>query len=145
MPSCFPLILGGVNILLLLNNNNSKIKNSYKALYDIWGFEKSSVQKISKKNKEKMSRMDHLYVPGKEVIHFTPDKGKAWESSSYNYKLLVSINEDSEVWAEIDSDSHLNLISEDYYFYLANNTKITYKLHFLVWVVNLNPNIHRLC
>jgi hypothetical protein len=32
---------------------------------------------------------------------------------------LVSINEDSEVWAEIDSDSHLNLITEDYYFYLA--------------------------
>ncbi len=73
-----------------------------------------------------MSRMDHLYVPGKEVIHFTPDKGKAWESSSYNYKLLVSINEDSEVWAEIDSDSHLNLITEEYYFYLANNTQITY-------------------
>ena len=100
MPSCFPLILGGVNILFLLNNNNSKIKNSYKALYDIWELEKSSVQKINKKNKEKMSRMDHLYVPGKEVIHFTPDKGKAWESSSYNYKLLVSSNEDSEVWAE---------------------------------------------
>ncbi len=30
------------------------------------------------------------------------------------------------MWAEIDSDSHLNLITEDYYFYLANNTKITY-------------------
>jgi hypothetical protein len=60
MPSCFPLILGGVNILFLLNNNNSKIKNSYKALYDIWELKKFSVQKINKKNKEKMSRMDHL-------------------------------------------------------------------------------------
>ncbi len=66
-------------------------------------------KKLARKAKKKMSRMDHLYVPGKEVIHFTPDKGKAWESSSYNYKLLVSINEDSEVWAEIDSDSHLIL------------------------------------
>ena len=32
IPNCLPLILGGVNILFLLNNNNSKIKNSYKAL-----------------------------------------------------------------------------------------------------------------
>ena len=40
--------------------------------------------------------------------------------------MPVFVNKDEETFAEIDSDSHINLISEDYFNFLSKNTKIEY-------------------
>jgi hypothetical protein len=67
---------------------------------------------------KKAAKRDQL---GSPVIHYEPKDGLANLSTSYNYTLPVSINKDEETFAEIDSDSHINLISEDYFHFLSKN------------------------
>ena len=68
-PHVFPLILLVLNITMFLYKNLTKIKKTYDAIYQIW-FEKSAVQKLSKKEK---IRNDILYVTGKDINPFNPD------------------------------------------------------------------------
>ena len=72
---------------------------------------------------KKVAKRDQL---GSPVIHYEPKGGLANLSTSYNYTLPVSINKDEETFAEIDSYSHINLISEDYFHFLSKNTRIEY-------------------
>jgi len=54
---------------MFLYKNLTKIKKTYDAIYQIW-FEKSAVQKLSKKEK---IRNDILYVNGKDINPFNPE------------------------------------------------------------------------
>jgi hypothetical protein len=62
---------------------------------------------------------DHLES---EDLRFKPGAGRRFFNPSesggvhtYNYKVRISINLQKPVYAEIDSDSHLSLISESYF------------------------------
>jgi len=61
-----PLVL---NITMFLYKNLTKIKKTYDSIYQIWS-EKSSVQKLSKKEK---IRKDISYVTGKDINPFNPE------------------------------------------------------------------------
>ena len=68
-PHVFPLILLVLNITMFLYKNLTKIKKTCDSIYQIW-FEKSAVQKLSKKEK---IRNDISYVTGKDINPFNPD------------------------------------------------------------------------
>jgi len=47
-------------------------------------------------------------------------------AAQFNYKVKVRINDDDYVIAEIDTDSHICLINEEYFLELAKNTEIEF-------------------
>ncbi len=57
------------------------------------------------------------------VIDLDPDIEKQ-KPSTYNYKVKVRVENDDHVVAEIDSDSHISLISEEYYNHLIRENTV---------------------
>ena len=78
----------------------------------------------------KKFQTDHLededlkFTPGARRRFFNPSESGGVHT--YNYKVRISINLQKPVHAEIDSDSHLSLISEAYFKNLKKRTKIHY-------------------
>ncbi len=60
------------------------------------------------------AQKDHFYDVESDVIDLRAELG-AEAATRFNYKVEVKINDDSLVLAEIDTDSHISLISEDYF------------------------------
>ncbi len=50
----------------------------------------------------------------------TPDNEDTTHPSQYNFKVPIQVNGDAFVNAELDSDSHISLISDKYYEKLLN-------------------------
>ncbi len=46
--------------------------------------------------------------------------------TNFNYKVKIKVEDDSFVIAELDSDSHISLMSESYFNRLSELTKIKY-------------------
>jgi hypothetical protein len=57
------------------------------------------------------------------VIDLDPDMERQ-QQSTYNYKVKVRVENDDHVVAEIDSDSHISLISEEYYEHLVRQNPV---------------------
>jgi len=73
---------------------------------------------------DNLENEDLRFKPGVGRKYFAPsDAGGVF---TYNFKIRVSINLQKPVYAEIDSDSHLSLISESYFKILKKRSKIMY-------------------
>jgi len=73
---------------------------------------------------EHLENEDLRFRPGEQRRIFTPSE--AIKVRTYNFKVRVSINLQKPVFAEIDSDSHLSLISDTYFKILKKRTKINH-------------------
>ncbi len=62
-----------------------------------------------------------------DLIYFDPDDENVQEASKYNYKIKCIVNNDSPVFAELDSDSHISILSEAYF----RRIKKLFELEFL--------------
>jgi hypothetical protein len=66
--------------------------------------------KIDKKS-EKFAKNDLLFKKDSEVFKFEPDFEDPTHPAKYNFKLKVKVNNTEPILAELDSDSHISLIS----------------------------------
>ena len=81
-------------------------------------------KKFGYQSNDHLENEDFRFKPGTERKYFNPsDAGGIF---TYNFKIRVSINSQKPVYAEIDSDSHLSLISESYFKILKKRSKIVY-------------------
>ncbi len=114
-----PFWVSGVRIVTTLV---SSIRAEYK---NLTGTQPSSVKKteleIASERLEFAQDDDFLTEEG--VIDLDPDIEKQ-KPSTYNYKVKVRVENDNHVVAEIDSDSHISLISEEYYNHLIRENNI---------------------
>jgi len=67
------------------------------------------------KNSRKLARTDLTFRQDTEILKFTPEDEDVTQASKYNFKIKVTINDMEPILAELDSDSHISLISERYY------------------------------
>jgi hypothetical protein len=84
----------------------------------------STVHKVS--GPKKLAKTDVLYDKQEGIVRHEPDISHAMESTTYNYKIPLRIENQSEVLCEIDSDSHLNLITEWYFRKIHRNCKVEF-------------------
>jgi len=98
----------------------SNYKNHFLAHRD----PKSTINKLS--GQKRLAKTDALYDKQEGIVRHEPDISHAMESTTYNYKIPLRIENQSEVLCEIDSDSHLNLISEWYFRKLQRNCKLEF-------------------
>ncbi len=68
---------------------------------------------------------DDFYLDDKGIIDLDPEVGGR-DATNFNYKVKVKVENDSSVIAELDSDSHISLISESYFNRLSELTEIKY-------------------
>jgi hypothetical protein len=61
------------------------------------------------------------------LVFFDPDDENTREASKYNYKIKCIVNNDSPIFAELDSDSHISILSQVYF----NRIDKLMKLEFL--------------
>jgi hypothetical protein len=85
---------------------------------------KSTVNKLS--GQKRLEKTDALYDKQEGIVHHEPDISHAMESTTYNYKIPLRIENQSEVLCEIDSNSHLNLITEWYFRNLQRYCKVEF-------------------
>ncbi len=64
---------------------------------------------------------DDFYLDDKGNIDLDPEVGGR-DATNFNYKVKVKVENDSFVIAELDSDSHISLISESYFNHLSELT-----------------------
>ena len=72
---------------------------------------------INTKNRfrqEALARTDLLYSENEKLVTPVP-LGDVASSSNFNFKVKCRVNEDTPVLCEIDSDSHISLITEQYF------------------------------
>ncbi len=63
-----------------------------------------------------MAKKDLNFISNaNEIIVFEPDDECTRTASKYNYRIQCRVNDDDAVLAEIDSDSHISLITEKYF------------------------------
>jgi hypothetical protein len=84
----------------------------------------STVHKVS--GPKRLAKTDVLYDKQEGIVRHEPDISHAMESTTYNYKIPLRIENQSEVLCEIDSDSHLNLITEWYFRKIQRNCKVEF-------------------
>jgi hypothetical protein len=84
----------------------------------------STIHKIS--GPKRLAKTDVLYDKQEGIVKHEPDVSHAKESTTYNYKIPLRIENQSEVLCEIDSDSHLNLITEWYFRKIQRNSKVEF-------------------
>ena len=84
---------------MFLYKNLTKIKKTYDAIYQIW-FEKSAVQKLSKKEK---IRNDILYVNGKDINPFNPEFPLSEQSRMSEKSNVPKICENNPVIKKIEN------------------------------------------
>jgi hypothetical protein len=84
----------------------------------------STVHKVS--GPKRLARTDVLYDKQAGIVKHEPDASLAKESTTYNYKIPLRVENLSEVLCEIDSDSHLNLITEWYFRKIQKNNKVEF-------------------
>jgi hypothetical protein len=68
----------------------------------------------------KLAKQDALWNKDIGLLHITPERDDVEKATHFNYKIKCRINTDSYVVAEIDTDSHLNLISSKYFEKIKN-------------------------
>jgi len=78
------------------------------------------------KNSRKLAKTDLTFRQDTEILKFTPDDEDVTQASKYNFKIKVTINDMEPILAELDSDSHISLISERYYNQLLENGPIEF-------------------
>ncbi len=61
------------------------------------------------------------------LVFFNPDDENTREASKYNYKIKCIVNDDLPIFAELDSDSHISILSQVYF----NRINKLMKLEFL--------------
>jgi hypothetical protein len=59
-----------------------------------------------------------------KVVYFTPDDSCTKSASRFNYRIQVKCNSDNYVLAEVDTDSHLSLITESYFRELQSKGEV---------------------
>jgi hypothetical protein len=68
----------------------------------------------------KLARQDALWNQDIGLLHITPERDDVEKATHFNFKIKCRINTDNYVVAEIDTDSHLNLISSKYFEKIKN-------------------------
>jgi hypothetical protein len=63
---------------------------------------------------EALARTDLLYDENEKLVKHVP-LGDERLQTNYNFKVRVKVETDNEVLAELDSDSHISLITEEYF------------------------------
>ena len=101
------------------------------------------------KNSRKLARTDLTFRQDTEILKFTPDDEDVTQVSKYNFKIKVTINDMEPILAELDSDSHISLISERYYNQLLEQGPVEFLMKnpclFKVWVHHYLQNTRPLC
>ena len=64
--------------------------------------------------RENFAAQDEFFQQEEKIVEYR-SKIKAKTPTNFNYKVRVRVNDDRDVIAEIDTDSHISLISESYY------------------------------
>jgi hypothetical protein len=64
--------------------------------------------------RENFAAQVEFFQQEKKIVEYR-SKIKAKTPTNFNYKVRVRVNDDRDVIAEIDTDSHISLISESYY------------------------------
>ncbi len=68
----------------------------------------------------KLAKQDALWNKDIGLLHITPERDDVEKATHFNFKVKCRINTDNYVVAEIDTDSHLNLISSKYFEKIKN-------------------------
>jgi hypothetical protein len=111
-------------VQLYYENKSSKMKNlTEMTLPCVKKTEIVDPQQIDPGMK-KLAKSDQKFVTETNIVHYTPDDACTRTVSRYNYRIQVKCNNDSYVMAEIDTDSHLSLISENYFNELSSKGDI---------------------
>ena len=76
---------------------------------------KVEVIECTDKTSRKLAKSDLLYDKKEKIVQFTPDNEDTTHPSQYNFKVPIQVNGDAFVNAELDSDSHISLISDKYF------------------------------
>jgi len=94
--------------------------NSFKAVKCVWV---DSPPPTSCKN-IKLAKTDHYYDETVPVIKYRPNV--ELKQTHYNFKLAIVANRIDDTVAELDSDSHISLVSEEYFLKLKNRGHIEF-------------------
>ena len=106
----------------------TRIKKCFKLLGEVW--QKSAPVLVKKSEAErKKDRLDfaaedHL-LDETGVVHLDHEIGGR-EPTNFNYKVKIKVEDDDWIICELDSDSHISLVSETYFNRLKDIAKITY-------------------
>jgi hypothetical protein len=77
-------------------------------------------------NYQQRKKQDALWNKETGLLHITPERDDVEKATHYNFKVKCRINTDSHVVAEVDTDSHLNLISAKYFERINNRGSVTF-------------------
>ena len=98
------------------------VKNEIATLY---GTPPTVKKSESEKVKEQVEFSLNDAYADQGIINYDPSEGEN-TGTNYNYKVKVKINEDDFIFAEIDTDSHISIISETYFNRISALSEIEY-------------------
>jgi hypothetical protein len=110
-----------------LSGPGGRLFNYLKTKYEILTGSVPTVMKTASEIRQEQLDFatDDFYLDDKGIIDLGPEVGGR-DPTNFNYKVKIKVENDSFVIAELDSDSHISLISESYFNRLSELTEIKY-------------------
>jgi hypothetical protein len=112
--------------LQFLNGPGNRFINYLKTKYELLPRSVPSVMKTASEicQEELDFSADDFYLGDEGIIDLDLDEVGGRDPTNFNYKVKIRVENDTFVIAELDSDSHISLISESYFNRLSELTDI---------------------
>ncbi len=110
-----------------LDGSRQRLVNYLKTEYEILSGSAPTVKKTANEILQEQLEFagEDSFLSNDGIINLEPSNSNR-ELTNYNYKVKIKVENDRYVIAELDSDSHISLISESYFHRLNAMTEIKY-------------------